>query len=62
MSTSTQDSELFDKARKDKKKKQYKDKRNSRDSENSTNLAIGVNTIEVGDKRRKKRRKGDHVL
>ena len=50
---STQDSEFFDKAKKDKKKKQYKNKWDS------NTLATGVNVAEIDDKKRKKKKKRD---
>lgn len=59
--TFTQDSKPFNKAKKDKKKKQHKDKRNSRDSKdfkncrNSIILAIGVNTAEIRNKKKRKK-------
>ena len=49
MSTFSQDSKPSNKVKKNKKKKQYKNK------QDSTNLAIGVNTVEVGDKMKKKK-------
>ena len=49
MSTFTQDSEPFDKTKKDKKKKQQKNKRDS------TNPATRVNETKVGDKKKKKK-------
>ena len=57
MATSTfasiQDSEPFDKAKKDKKEKQHKDKKDFRESRNSSTLATGVNKAEIGGRRKK---------
>ena len=54
-STSTQDPEPSNKARKNKKKKQHKDKRDSRESRDT--LASRVNAAEVGDKKRRRKKK-----
>ena len=53
MSTSTQDSEPSNKARKDKKKKQHEDKKNSKKPRDSSTLATKVNKTEISSKRKK---------
>ena len=52
-STFTQDSEPFDKAKRDKKQKQHKDKKNSRKSRNSFTPATEINKAEIGGKKKK---------
>ena len=47
--TFTQDFELFDKVRKDKKKKQHKAKRDF------TNPAIGINKVKIGNYKKRKK-------
>ena len=49
MPASTKNSEIFDKAKKNKKGKQHKNK------QDFTNLAIGVNMTKVGDKKKRKK-------
>ena len=53
-----QDSELFDKARKDKKKR-YQDKRGSREPKDSSTPACGVNKTEIGGGRQRRKNKKD---
>lgn len=64
MSTSTEDSKLSDKVKRNKKKKWYKDKRDfkdSRDSKDSITLAIKVNMVKAGDKKRRRRKDKSEV-
>ena len=49
--------EPSEKARKDKKKKQHRDKRDSRESRDRDTPASGVNVTEVGEKKRRRKRK-----
>ena len=51
------DPKLSEKARKNKKKKQYRDKRDSREFRDKNTLASGVNVTEVGEKKRRRKRK-----
>ena len=55
-STSIQDSELFNKAKKDKKKKYHRDKRDSKKPKDSTISASGVNAAKVEGKRRRNKK------
>ena len=57
-SASTQDSEPFDKAKKD-KKKNWRGKMDSREPKESTTPASGVNAAEVGGGRQRKKNKKD---
>ena len=53
----TQDSESFDKAKKDKKKKYWQGKRDFKKPKDFTNLASGINAANVGGKEKKRKKK-----
>lgn len=59
VSTSIQDSKLFDKAKKDKKKKQHRNKKDSRDS---TTLVTGVNMVMIKDKKKRRNKDKGEVM
>ena len=59
-SASIQDPESSDKTRKDKKKKQHRDKKDSRESRDTS--ASGVNAAKVGDKKRRRKKKGPREI
>lgn len=59
VSTSSQDYEPSNKARKDKKKKQHKNKKDSRDF---TTLAIGINMAKVRNKKKRKKKNMNEVM